>query len=69
MLTCPGDSTSLLSSVVAETLMWFRSRGSSPGTTGSRLGNGEKGSAPLTSNPGATTGGPTTTDATNGTRV
>ncbi|CCC05066.1 hypothetical protein SMACR_07723 [Sordaria macrospora] len=61
--------TSLLSSVVAETLMWFRSRGSSPGTTGSRLGNGEKGSAPLTSNPGATTGGPTTTDATNGTRV
>ncbi|KAK3948714.1 hypothetical protein QBC32DRAFT_380364 [Pseudoneurospora amorphoporcata] len=63
--------TSLLSSVVAEAIMWFRSRGSSPGTTGSRLGNAEKGAAPLTSNPAATPGAPApaATDVTDGTRV
>ncbi|KAK3402412.1 hypothetical protein B0T20DRAFT_451224 [Sordaria brevicollis] len=68
-----GHSVSLLSSVVAETMMWFRSRGfSSPGTTtgSSRLGNnGEKGSAPLTSTGAPTTTTTATTDATNGTRV
>ncbi|KAK1775115.1 hypothetical protein QBC45DRAFT_336074 [Copromyces sp. CBS 386.78] len=66
-----SPATSLLSSVVAEAIMWYRSRGSSPGTTGSRLGNGEKGAAPLTSNPAATPGAPApaATDVTDGTRV
>ncbi|EGO53902.1 hypothetical protein NEUTE1DRAFT_124309 [Neurospora tetrasperma FGSC 2508] len=64
-----SPAISLLSNVVADSLMWYRCCGSSPGTAGGRVGNGEKGSAPLTSTPGATTGAPTAPDAANGTRV